>query len=385
MQDRVPQARLYKIWNVPEYGTGRGRPSRPGRRRARRAARLRGSTSDWSTRTGSRRTSPAFVDEREIASQFCFMATAQPGGDLAARRARIDEELRAFIASGPTPDGAAAREDAAPRQLRPRRRAHRRLRRQVRHARARQGIRRRSRSLQDASLARVADATAAELRTAATRLALRWRVRARGASVTRSYEAVDSERRSLEAARGRGAARVRSSRPSQRATLSNGLKVVLARARHRPAGATSTLMLDGGYAADRSRSAGHGKPDDAACSTRARRRARARRSPTSSQRLGAQLGTGSNVDMSSVSLLDAQGEAGSRRWPLFADVVLNPAFPQSGLRSPDRSRSAGADPAGEGDARADGAARAAGACSTAPATRTAMPLTGTGTEASVEG
>ena len=32
VQDRVPQARIYKVWNVPEYGSAEARLSRPGQR-----------------------------------------------------------------------------------------------------------------------------------------------------------------------------------------------------------------------------------------------------------------------------------------------------------------------------------------------------------------
>ena len=101
MQDRVPQARIYKVWNVPAYGTrdltllslaadvlGGGKSSRLYKRLVYKDR----ITSDVA----------AFIDDREIASQVQMMATAQPGGDLAAVERAADQELRALIANGPT-------------------------------------------------------------------------------------------------------------------------------------------------------------------------------------------------------------------------------------------------------------------------------------------
>ena len=51
MQDRVPQARLYKVWNVPAYGDRGPDLHLAGARRPRRAAGRRASTSGSSTRT----------------------------------------------------------------------------------------------------------------------------------------------------------------------------------------------------------------------------------------------------------------------------------------------------------------------------------------------
>ena len=102
MQDRVPQARLFTAWNVPEYGhpdqtylsmafdiLGSGKTSRLYKRLV------------YKDRIAS--DVAAYTDDREIASQLLLMTTAQPGGDLAAVERAQDEERRKFIASGPTP------------------------------------------------------------------------------------------------------------------------------------------------------------------------------------------------------------------------------------------------------------------------------------------
>lgn len=101
MQDRVPQARVYKVWNVPPA-------------LSKEAAYLN-IASDVLTDGKSSRFYKrlvyedqiatdvvSFVDEREIGSQFVLWATARPGEDLATVEAAIDEELNRFLAEGPT-------------------------------------------------------------------------------------------------------------------------------------------------------------------------------------------------------------------------------------------------------------------------------------------
>src|SRR5579885_2901663 len=68
-EDRVPQARIYKVWNVPGYGA---------------------------TEVA------AYLDEREIGSQFVVVATAREGIELSRVEKAIDEELDRFLQEGPT-------------------------------------------------------------------------------------------------------------------------------------------------------------------------------------------------------------------------------------------------------------------------------------------
>jgi zinc protease len=101
VSDRVPQARLYKVWNVPAYGEAdtdylellsrvliSGKTSRLYKRLV----------YDDQTATSV----SAFVDDREISSQFCVVATARPGGDLARVEKAVDEELARLLAEGPS-------------------------------------------------------------------------------------------------------------------------------------------------------------------------------------------------------------------------------------------------------------------------------------------
>ena len=102
MQDRVPQARVYKIWNAPPYGAAdetyleltvrllaQGKTSRLYKRLV------------YDERIAT--DVVGFVDDREIGSQVYLWATVQPGGDLAKVERALDEELARFIRQGPTP------------------------------------------------------------------------------------------------------------------------------------------------------------------------------------------------------------------------------------------------------------------------------------------
>ena len=97
----MPQARLFKVWNVPAYGTldaehlslaagvlGSGKNSRLYERLVYRDQ----IASDVSV----------YVDAREIAGQFFIDVTARPGQDLAQVEKVVDEELARFLAKGPT-------------------------------------------------------------------------------------------------------------------------------------------------------------------------------------------------------------------------------------------------------------------------------------------
>ncbi len=101
MQDRVPQARVYKVWNVPEVYSEdyhrlnlvsgiltRGKNSRLYKRLV--------YEDQIATDVG------AFLYSGEIGSQFIIQATARPGQDLAEVERVLDEELARLLAEGPT-------------------------------------------------------------------------------------------------------------------------------------------------------------------------------------------------------------------------------------------------------------------------------------------
>jgi zinc protease len=101
VQDRVPHARVYKTWNVPGYG-------------AAAADYLRFTCSVLSSGKSSRLYKrlvyddqiatqvAAHMDEREIGGQFVLVATAKQGEDLRKVETALEEEMQRFLDKGPT-------------------------------------------------------------------------------------------------------------------------------------------------------------------------------------------------------------------------------------------------------------------------------------------
>jgi zinc protease len=103
MEDRVPQARWYRFWNVPAAGSdeldaldmysdilGRGKTSRLFKRLV--------YTDQLATDVGS------FTDEGEISSTFELFVTAKPGADMAKIEKVVEEEMARLLKDGPTAD-----------------------------------------------------------------------------------------------------------------------------------------------------------------------------------------------------------------------------------------------------------------------------------------
>jgi zinc protease len=101
VQDRVPQARLYRIWNIPPAYSdedpqldliaqllGTGKTSRLYKRLV------------YRDQIATAATASAATDE--IAGRFSVVLTAQPGGDLSAVEKAADEELQRFLKTGPS-------------------------------------------------------------------------------------------------------------------------------------------------------------------------------------------------------------------------------------------------------------------------------------------
>jgi zinc protease len=104
VQDRVPQGRLYRVWNVPQFGTkeealldlaarvfGGGKTSRLYKRLV-----YRDQTATSAT---------ASNDANEIAGQFDYTLTAKPGeGNMTRAEKAAEEEFARFRKDGPTAD-----------------------------------------------------------------------------------------------------------------------------------------------------------------------------------------------------------------------------------------------------------------------------------------
>jgi predicted Zn-dependent peptidase len=103
MQDRVPQTRIYKVWNVPAFGDAdldyldllsdvmvSDKTSRFYKRLV--------YTDQTATTVG------ASVSPSELGSQFMVTITVKPGGDAAKVEAAFEEEFQRLLKDGPTPE-----------------------------------------------------------------------------------------------------------------------------------------------------------------------------------------------------------------------------------------------------------------------------------------
>jgi zinc protease len=321
VQDRVPQARIYKAWNIPEYGSAE--------------ADYLDLVSDCLSQGKSSRfykrlvyedqiatDAAAFVDLREIGSQFRVQATVRAGQSLAQVEKELDEELARFLKNGP-----------APEELQRIKAQH--------EANFLRGIERIGgfggksdrlainqvfRGSPDAykiSLKRVREATAEDLKAAANR----WL--SDGVYILEVHPFPDYKTAATGADRSKppvpGAPPELKLPKLQRATLSNGLKVVLAE-RHEVPLVRLILAADAGFASDASTAPGTTNLAMQVLTDGTHTR-NALQISDELESLGAQLRASSNLDLSFISLsaLSAKLDPSLN---LFADVVLNPSFPE---------------------------------------------------------
>ncbi|WP_353177366.1 insulinase family protein [Salinisphaera sp. T5B8] len=103
MYDRVPQPRIYKVWNIPPAGA-------PDTTRLQIAADLLAGSKNsplYKSLVYDKQIATdvsAFVWDKEIGSQFIVSATARPGVSLDEIETVLDARLRAFIQNGPPQD-----------------------------------------------------------------------------------------------------------------------------------------------------------------------------------------------------------------------------------------------------------------------------------------
>ena len=321
MQDRVPQARLYKIWMMPEIGNveadqldlvagilSEGKSSRLYKRLVHddRIA------SDVN----------AFAFPLEIAGLFGVVATAMPDQDLAAVEAAIDEEVERFLADGPSRDELT--------RITTRRKAA-----FVRGAERVGGFGGKSDILATNEVylgdpgaykdtLRVWDTVKAnELTTVADK----WMARGQYVLEVQPYE----ERTVAESTVDRSRLPDVGEQPQvrfdtfERGQLSNGLNLILAQRSAIPV-VNMRMMVNAGFAADQ-----FGLPGTANLSMNMLDEGTKNRTAIEISDelavLGATLSTGSNLDVSTVSM-SALKENFAGSLDLFADVILNPIFPQ---------------------------------------------------------
>jgi zinc protease len=321
-EDRVPQARVYMVWNIPEYGAldttyldlatdvlAQGKTSRLYKRLV--------YEEQIATDVN------AYIDPREIAGQVLIQASAQPGGDLAKVEAAIQDEMEKFLRDGPTAE-----------ELERARTQHR--------ARFLRGIERiggfggksdiliqgevflGQPDFYKTRLDRVAKAQPEDIQRAAKA----WL--SDGAYVLEVHPFPKFENRP-EGVDRKQLPEVTSFPKldlpdTHKAALSNGLKVVLAE-RHEIPVVDFSLVVDAGYAADQFASPGTASLTmdmiDEGTKTRS-----ALEISDELDGLGANLQAGASLDSLGVSL-SALKENLDVSLDIFADVILNPTFPQT--------------------------------------------------------
>ncbi|MGH9972039.1 MAG: M16 family metallopeptidase [Pyrinomonadaceae bacterium] len=321
-QDRVPQARLYKVWNVPGLGTADNdyltllsdvlvsdKASRLYKRLV--------YDEQIATDVG------AFLDQREIGSLFFVQVTAKPGSDLKQIEKGVNEEMQKLFVTPPAQDELERVRTQIFAQF-------------VRGAERIGGFGGKSDILARSevfggspdsykqSLNRMAAATTADLQAAGKR----WLSDGVYTLEILPYPSYQASQTAVD----------RSQMPkpgegpepkfpaTQRAKLSNGMEVIVAE-RHSVPVVNMNLLIDAGFAADQ-----FAQPGTAALAmnmldegTKAKNSIEISKELAS---LGASLGAGSNLDTSTVSLSTLKTTL-DRALNLYSDVILNPAFPQA--------------------------------------------------------
>ena len=324
-QDRVPQARIYKVWNMPEFGSldadhlnlvsdvlAMGKTSRLYKRLV----------YDEQLATDV----SAFVSLNEIAGQFYITATARPGKPLADVEKAIDEELEKFLRKGPTSEEMERVKTSFFAQF-------------IRGMERIGGFQGKSDILAtyqvftgDANnyrvtLDRTREASADDLRKAAQA----WLSDGVYILEVHPYPAFETAKTGVD----RSKAPDPTIRPEVKfpdmhyTNLANGLKIVLAE-RHTAPLVQFALQVDAGYAADKLSTPGTAKLAMNMLDEGTKKRSALEISDELA-RLGADLGTRSDLDTSSVSLSALKANLDASL-DLYADVILNPSFPEADFK-----------------------------------------------------
>jgi zinc protease len=335
MSDRVPQARIYKAWNVAEWGNpdvdsldllaqvlASGKSSRLYKRLV------------YDDQIATDVT--AFNWTRELGGLFVMFATAQPGGDLAAVEKAMDEELARLLDKGPT----AAEVERARVGLQSG---------FVRGLERIGGFGGKSDILAtyqvflgdaDAhrrSQANVLSATPATILEAGRR----WLNHGSYALEVNPFPDFKAHQSSLDRSSGVPAVDTfpAGEFPKRESTtLANGMKVIVAERNSVPV-VNMQLLLDAGYASDQ-----FGLPGTANLALKMLDEGTTSRSALeisdTLEKLGANLGSGSDLDASVVTM-SALTENLEPSLDLMADVVLNPSFPEAEFERLRRQQIAG--------------------------------------------
>ena len=320
--DRSPQGRVYEAWSVPPYGEpdavrmemigdvlGTGKSSRLYKRLV-YDDQLATSVSAWTW-------------QRELSGLFCIQVTARPGGDLARIEKAIGEELARFLSGGPT-------EAELERSKAQRIASFVRSTERVGGFGGKADILamnetfRGSPDFYQTVLTDQREARARDLQSTARR----WLTDDVFILEVQPYPKYESAQSTVD----------RSRLPSpdappeprfpalQRSCLPNGLKIILAE-RHSVPLVNLSLQADAGSAADQ-----FGAPGTARLAMEMLDEGTTHRTALQIsdelEALGANLSTGSDLDASSISLSTLTSTL-DRALEVFADMILNPAFPEA--------------------------------------------------------
>lgn len=334
VQDRVPQARVYKVWNIPQFGSAdgvyldlvsdvlsEGKTSRFYKRLV----------YDDQIATDAN----AFIDLGEIGGQFYVRATARPGQSLSQVEKELDEELARFLKDGPTAEelqrvktqymanfirgierigGFGGKSDRL----------------------AQNQVYLGSPDAYKISLKRAQEATADDLKSAANR----WL--ADGVYVLDVLPFPEYKTASTHADRSKppelGVPPELRLPKLQRATLSNGLKVILAE-RHEVPLVDFWMTADAGYAADQFAAPGTASMTSALLDGGTGTRSALQISEQLAM-LGAQLNANSNLDRTTVRLSSLKANL-DPSLEIYSDVILHPSFPESDFKRQQKQQIAG--------------------------------------------
>jgi zinc protease len=321
VQDRVPQPRTYRVWNVPEaespeeplldlaaYVLGQGKTSRLYKRLVYKDQIATSVSAD--------------DDTNEIAGQFFFTLTAKPGGDLTVVEKEAEEELQNFLKNGPTE----AELQVAKTQIFG---EYARIVERIGGFGGKSDILARCQTFvgdpacYKTYLHRIQAATVATVKKSAND----WLNDGDYILEVEPYPtdlktSAPIDRSKLPAL---GSAEPLKLPPMQQATLSNGLKVVLAE-RHTAPIVNFSLLVRSGYSSDSSEASG-------ICSFAQRMLEEG--TPTRDslkigeelESLSAEFNAAANLDYSTVSL-NALKINVDQALAIYADLILHPAFPQ---------------------------------------------------------
>ena len=332
VQDRVPQGRLYRVWNVPQFGTrdealldlaaqvfGRGKTSRLYKRLV-----YRDQTATSAT---------ASNDGNEIGGQFDYTLTAKPGdGNMARAEKAAEEEFARFLKDGPSAEELAL----AKTQILA---TYTRIVERIGGFGGKSDLLARCNTYTGKPdcyreyLGWIKEATPSTVKKAANE----WLTDGDYILEVQPYPTTLKAEGKLDRSKppAEGAAMSLTIPALQKATLSNGLKVVVAE-RHTAPVVNLQLIVDSGYAGDK-----FFTPGTASFAMRMLEEGTPTRDSLKIgeelEGLAATFGAGANLDVATVTLsaLKANLDASLN---VYADLVLHPAFPQKEFERLQRDR-----------------------------------------------